>query len=102
MEKQGNHAVQPHNQWLGEECQAGAKRAGVEVVGSGGGRGSTASIAYSGLWDSFAFTLNHTSHDGAHYDSRVNVLLAQILLNVVAGEMGVGGAGGSSEAASSA
>ena len=93
MEKQGNHKVLPHNAWLKEACEEGAKAAGLgSTEGGGKGTSSIASgldAAYSGMWDSFAFTLNHTSHDGAHYDTRINVLLAQALLNLVQQEMGV-------------
>jgi hypothetical protein len=84
MEKQGNHAVQPYNVWLGGECERTARAAGVGV----GARARAADdAAYAGLWDTYAFTFNHSSPDGAHYDSRVNVMLAQLLLNVLEAEM---------------
>ncbi len=103
MEKQGNHAVLPYNEWLGGACEEGAGAAGLGSRGGGkgsaaGGGGQGVDAAYAGLWDTFAFTLNHTSHDGAHYDSRVNVMLAQILLNLVAGEMLGGARGGAAKA----
>ncbi len=88
MEKQGNHAVAPYNAWLAGECERAARAAGVRVgahAGRGGAEGGDA--AYAGMWDTFAFTLNHSSPDGAHYDSRVNVMLAQVLLNVIEAEM---------------
>ena len=87
MEKQGNHAVQPYNAWLAGECERTARAAGVGVGGRLKGPASGEDAAYAGAWDSFAFTFNHSSPDGAHYDSRVNVLLAQLLLNVLEAEM---------------
>ena len=95
MEKQGNHKVLPHNAWLGKACEEHAQAAGVK--GSGAGRvgdmpssfanALASDVRYLGLWDAFGFTFNHTSHDGAHYDTRINVLLAQVLLNIVHDEM---------------
>jgi hypothetical protein len=89
MEKQGNHAVLPYNAWLAGECERTARAAGVAVGGKGRGGGGAPppGAALAGDWDTFAATLNHTSPDGAHYDSRVNVLLAQALLNVLEAEM---------------
>lgn len=68
--RQGNHWVVPHNAWLEDACAARGRRAKLDVV--------------AGPWDPWPFTSNATSHDGAHYDTRVNVVLAQILLNAVA------------------
>lgn len=36
------------------------------------------------FFDTFAVTYNQTSFDGSHYELRVNVLKAQLLLNVIA------------------
>ena len=83
MEKQGNHAVLPYNAWLAGECARTAREAGV----GGGGAAGALAAQYLGAWDTFAFTLNHTSPDGAHYDSTINVMLAQLLLNVLEAEL---------------
>ena len=71
--KQGNPMILPHNAWLAKACEAQGARLG-----------STTNTHYAGLWDAWRFTANMTSHDGMHYDSRVNVVLAQLLLNVIA------------------
>jgi hypothetical protein len=93
VETQGNHIVRPHNAWLQQACAEGSAAALLGRGGGGAGGSSAAQqrpgldAAYSGFWDPLPFTLNASSQDGAHYDSRVNVPLAQLLLNVLAAEM---------------
>ena len=78
--RQGNHWVVPHNAWLAEACATRGRRSKINAV--------------AGPWDPWPFTSNATSHDGAHYDTRVNVVLSQILLNAVAEALQGGGPGG--------
>jgi hypothetical protein len=98
LEAQGNQHVRPYNAWLRRVCSSsgGSGEEGWEERlfqedGEGAppppGESSSDGI-YAGFLDTYPFTLNKTSIDGAHYNSEVNVPLAQALLNALAQGLG--------------